>query len=200
MYYFKGIISLLVIAASLELTFVNFISNLSFTNKDKTIRARKLFSNSLSVVPFTDSFIVKDFVSILKCYEEFIECNNNYKVVVVNYIIIDIDTSHNALALDEAQIHITEDIGVSDIDVNKFKETKHIIKAVSITIYTNLKELVANAIIIPKYFSRDVYYEIGCTIIIDSEKLYREFCLEKIASSSYGIVKSVSLGLTLVVV
>lgn len=198
MYYFKGIISLLVIAASLELTFVNFISNLSFTNEDKKIRARKLFSNSLSVVPFTDSFIVKDFVSILKCYEEFIECNNNYKVVVVNYIIIDIDTSHNALALDEAQIHITEDIGVSDIDV-MFKETKHIIKAVSITIYTNLKELVANAII-PKYFSRDVYYEIGCTIIIDSEKLYREFCLEKIASSSYGIVKSVSLGLTLVVV
>ncbi|XP_069362610.1 uncharacterized protein [Maniola hyperantus] len=190
-YYFKEFISLLLLTASLKKTIVNFISNLSDIDRDSA--ERKSSSNSLEVVPFAKSFIVKDFVSILKCYEEFIEYSN---VVVVNYII---DTSHNALALGKAQTtHITEDIDISELDVNKFKETKHIIKAVSITIYTNLKELVADAII-PKYFSRDVYYEIGCTII-NLEKLYGEFCLKKIASSSYGIVKSVSLGLTLVVV
>ncbi|XP_046974149.1 uncharacterized protein LOC124540537 [Vanessa cardui] len=170
---------------------VNCLTNLMNINKVSTKRYSP--SDSLDVVPFSENYIIKDFLSILECYEEFIKYDT---VVVVNCI----DTSHDALALDNAQVkHITEDIiVVSDIDVNKFKETKHIIKAVSITISTNLNELVANAII-PKYFSRDVYYEIGCTII-NSEKLFGELCFEKIASSSYGIVKSVSLGLTLVVV
>lgn len=134
-----------------------------------------------------------NFVSIFKCYEEFIV----YDTVVVNYK----DIQHRALALGKAQIkNITDEniIGIRDLAVNNCKEIKHIIKAVSITICTNLNELVADAII-PKYFSRDVYYEIGCTII-DSEKLIGDFCFGKIASSSYGIVKSVSLGLTLVVV
>lgn len=170
---------------------VNCLPNLLNINKVNTKRLSP--SNSIDVVPFSENYIVKDFLSILECYEEFIKYDT---VVVVNYI----DTSHNALALGNAQVkHITEDIiDVSDLDLNKFKETKHIIEAVSITISTNLNELVANAII-PKYFSRDVYYEIGCTII-DSEKLFGKLCFGKIASSSYGIVKSVSLGLTLVVV
>ncbi|XP_050357026.1 uncharacterized protein LOC126777842 isoform X2 [Nymphalis io] len=170
---------------------VNCLTNLMNINKVSTKRFSP--SNSLDVVPFTENYIIEDFVSILECYEEFIKYD---PVVVVNCI----DTSHDALALDNAQVkHITEDIiDVSDLDVNKCKETKHIIKAVSITISTNLNELVANAII-PKYFSRDVYYEIGCTII-NWEKLFGELCFGKIASSSYGIVKSVSLGLTLVVV
>lgn len=95
---------------------------------------------------------------------------------------------HNAHALERA--HEVEDVVLSDIDVNKL--TKHIKNAVNITIYeNNINKLVANTVI-PKYFSRDVYNDIDW-------KLFDDFCFEKIASSSYGIVKSVSLGLTLVV-
>lgn len=144
-------------------------------------------SNALDVVPFVKDrcFLYINFVSILENYDEFIK----QKVVVVNLVIL-----HDALALGYAQKHITDEIiAVSVIDVNNCKEKKHIKNAVNITIFDNFNVLVAD---IPKYFSRYVYYEIGC---IDS-KLFDDFCFEKIASSSYGIVKSVSLGLTLVVV
>lgn len=148
----------------------------------------------LDIVPFERYFINENinFVSILKCYDEFIDNSN---VDVVNYL----DNRHVALALGNAQIkHITDDVDLSKIDVYNYNEMKHIIKAVSITIYNNFNELVADAIIL-KYFSRHVYYEIGCTYY-DSMKLFGDFIFENIASSSYGIVKSVSLGLTLVVV
>lgn len=124
-----------------------------------------------------------DFVSIL---------NGVSNVVIVKYI----DTLHSALALARAPKH-DEDVAISYIDVNNYKQMKHIIKAVSITIFTNFNVLVAD-VIIPKYFSRDVYYEIVCTN--DSEMLFGDFGFGKIASSSYGIIKSTSLGLTLVVV
>ncbi|XP_072945900.1 uncharacterized protein [Epargyreus clarus] len=194
LYNFKETLSFLLIISFFK-NIVNCLSNLF----DTRISSTKRYSTciSLDVVPFSKkSYILNEnnnFVSIFKCYEEFIV----YDTVVVNYK----DIQHRALALDKAQIkNITDEniIGIRDLEVNNCKEIKHIIKAVSITICTNLNELVADAII-PKYFSRDVYYEIGCTII-DSEKLIGDFCFGKIASSSYGIVKSVSLGLTLVVV
>lgn len=124
-------------------------------------------SNSLDVVPFSE-YIVKDFVSILECYE-FNKDN--------------VDICMHALALDDARLD-------TDLDIINVYKTKHIMKAVRITIYYTLIKLVADAII-PKYFSR-MYF--------DSEMLFGELCFEKIASSSYGIGKSVSLGLTLVVV
>lgn len=127
----------------------------------------------------------------MKCYDEFIDSN----VDVVN----NIENRHVALALGNAQNkHITDDIDLSKVDVYNYKQMIHIIKAVSITIFNNFNELVADAIIL-KYFSRDVYYEIECTYY-DSMKLFGDFVFGKIASSSYGIVKSVCLGLTLEVV
>lgn len=120
-------------------------------------------------------------------YDEF-----NATVAVVNY-----KNLHDAHALVYAQEHITDEINIdlSVIDVNNCKETKHIKNAVNITIFDNFNELVAD---IPKYFSRDVYYEIG--FINYDSKLFDDFCFGIIASSSYGIVKSASLGLTLEVV
>lgn len=116
---------------------------------------------------------------------------DNVNIVVVNYIL------HNALALDEAQMKNTVvKVDLSGVYVNKFKEMIHIIKAVSITIFTYLKKLVADAIIL-KYFSRDVYYE--CNYYYDSTKLFGDLFYEKNASSSYGNIETVSLGLTLVV-
>ncbi|XP_050685108.1 uncharacterized protein LOC126979695 [Leptidea sinapis] len=141
--------------------------------------------NISRIVSLIDDYILQNVISILKCYEEFNEIS---KVAVVNYE----DITHSALALDEAQI---TNVDLRDIDV--YYKIKHIVNAVSITIFTKFNELVANAII-PKYFSRDVYYDIGCTI--DSEMLFGELFYKKIASFSYGIVKSVSLGLILVVV
>lgn len=148
----------------------------------------------LDIVPFERYFLKENinFISIFKCYDEFIDNSN---VDVVNYI----ENRHVALALGNAQMkHITDEVDISNIAVNNFKEMIHIIKAVSITIFNNLNELVADAIIL-KYFSRDVYYEIGCTYY-DSMKLFGDFIFGNIASFSYGIVKSISLGLTLVVV
>lgn len=141
-------------------------------------------------VPFERYFSKNiNFIPVLKCYNEFID---KYNVVVVNYI----KNWHHALALGNAQLkHITDDLELSSIDVYNYKETIHIIQAVSITIFNNFNELVANAIIL-KYFSRDVYYEIGCNYY-DSMKLFGDFIFGNIASSSYGIVKSISLGLTL---
>ncbi|VVC99236.1 unnamed protein product [Leptidea sinapis] len=141
--------------------------------------------NISRIVSLIDDYILQNVISILKCYEEFNEIS---KVAVVNYE----DITHSALALDEAQI---TNVDLRDIDV--YYKIKHIVNAVSITIFTKFNELVANAII-PKYFSRDVYYDIGCTI--DSEMLFGELFYKKIASFSYGIVNSVSLGLILVVV
>lgn len=166
---------------------VNFMS--SFDTKLK----RNDSNLSIDIVPFFKEkyFLNNNFESILESYYEFIDS----KVVGVH------DTSHNALALGYAQTKLItdEDLDIiRELDVNNCKEMRHIIKAVSITIFTNLNELVADAIIL-KYFSRDVYYEIGCTYY-DSMKLFDDFCFGIIASSSYGIVKSVSLGLTLVVV
>lgn len=172
------------ITFTLHIIIVNFISILF----DKLSNLKDVSSsNTLDVVPFVKEryFTNIDFVSILENYNEFIEQN----VAVVN-----LEVLHDALALGYAQKHITDEkIDVSEIDIYNFKVKKHIKNAVNITIFDNFNELVAD---IPKYFSRDVYYEIGC---IDS-KLFDEFCFEKIASSSYGIVKSVSLGLTLEVV
>lgn len=169
---------------TLYINIVNFMSSLF----DKLSNLRDVSSsNALDVVPFVKEryFFNIDFVSILENYDEFIK----QKVAVVNLV-----TMHDALALGYAQTHITDEIvGIGEIDVNNFKVNKHIKNAVNITIFDNFNELVAD---IPKYFSRDVYYEIGCT----DSKLFDDFCFEKIASSSYGIVKSVSLGLTLVVV
>lgn len=151
---------------------------------------------SLDVVPFIEKryFINENdnFVSILMSYEEFIECN----IVEVN------DIEHDALALGYAQNeHITENVvDLSALNVTNDKETKHIVKAVSITILNNYNDLVANAII-TKYFSRYVYYEIEYNISqCDPMMLFYDLRFENIASSSYGIVKSVSLGLTLAVV
>lgn len=133
-----------------------------------------------------------NFITIFKCYDEFIDIS---LVDVVNYI----ENRHVALALGNAQKeHITDDVDLSYIAVHNSKKMIHIIKAVSITIFNHLNELVANAIIL-KYFSRDVYYEIGCTYY-DSMKLFGDFIFGNIASFSYGIVKSISLGLNLVVV
>ncbi|XP_045527051.1 uncharacterized protein LOC123715790 isoform X2 [Pieris brassicae] len=131
---------------------VNCLSNLHNT------RFRGRISRVLSK-------IYKDFLSILKCYKEFIDVENVF--------------SHDALALDKAQI---TNIFISYIDVYSVKITKHIVKAVK-TIYTC--KLVAEAMK-PKYFSRDVY--IGVISM-----LFGEFFFENIASFSYGIVKSVSL-------
>lgn len=108
---------------------------------------------------------------------------------------IDVKTSHDALAYVTAQNEtITEvNVGIRDLDVNIFKKMKHIIKAVNITIFDNFNKLVADAIIL-KYFSRDVYYEIGCTITV------LLFCFFVKKASSSCRVESDSLGLTLVVV
>lgn len=147
----------------------------------------------LDIVPFERYFIKNiNFIPILNCYDEFID---KCKVVVVNYI----ENWHDALALGNAQMkHITDNLELSNIDVHNYKEMIHIIQAVSTTIFNNFNELVANAIIL-KYFSRDVYYEIGCNYY-DSMKLFGDFIFGNIASSSYEIVKSISLGLTLDVV
>ncbi|KAJ0171122.1 hypothetical protein K1T71_013321 [Dendrolimus kikuchii] len=174
---------------------VNYIWNF-FDVKAIDIQKYQIMSN----VPFVKEryFITKNvnFVSILKSYDEFIDIDTN----VVNCLT---SNKHDALALGLAQKeHITDgnNIDVRYLDVNNNDKTKHIIKAVSITIFTNFNVLVADAIIIPKYFSRNVYYG-GCTINdYDSKKLFGDYFFENIASSSYGIVKSVSLGLTLEVV
>lgn len=183
-YNFKNLINTgTSLTFTLYIIIVNFISSLF----DKLSNIKDSSSNALDVVPFVKEryFLNIDSVSILKSYDEFIE----HKVAIVCLEIL-----HDAHALGYAQIHITDEkITVSEIDVNNFKKKKHIKNAVNITIFDNFNKLVAD---IPKYFSRDVYYEIGC---IDS-KLFDDFCFEKIASSSYGIVKSVSLGLTLEVV
>ncbi|KAF9797521.1 hypothetical protein SFRURICE_006133, partial [Spodoptera frugiperda] len=169
--------------------FVNSLSNLF------TIKLRfEGHPSTLAIVPFKRYFLKENinFISILKCYDEFIDIR---LVDVVKYT----DDQHDALASSNSRVkHITNEIDVSFIDVNNIKEMIHIIKAVSITIFNNLNELVANAIIL-KYFSRDVYYGIGCTYY-DSMKLFGDFIFGNIASSSYGIVKSVSLGLNLEVV
>lgn len=126
---------------------VNCLSNL-YNTRDKG-RVSRALSN-----------IYKDFLSILKCYKQFIE----------------VEISHFALALGKA--HITN-IFISYIDVCRRKITKHIVEAVK-TIYTcKLAEAM-----LPKYFSRDI----GVISM-----LFGEFFFEKIASFSYGIVKSVSL-------
>lgn len=142
-----------------------------------------------SIVPFIEKnyFLDKqDFVTVLAIYEEFIDGSH---VGVVNCN----ETSQLAHALGNAQRrNITN---VADIDLYKLKEMKHIINAVSITIFDNFNVLVAN--VIPKYFSRDVYYEIGAK---DSEKLFTVYCFDDNASFTYGIVKSISLELTLAVV
>lgn len=143
----------------------------SIPNIKNIVNLTNLFnthSNSLDVVPFSE-YIEKDFVSILECYEF-----NKFNVDVY---------CTNALALDDARTDTMLDVRQN---VNK---TKHIKKAVRITIYT-LNVLVADAII-PKYFS---------IVYFDSEMLFGELCFGKIASFSYGIGKSVSLGLNLVVV
>ena len=101
------------------------------------------------------------------------ECYRFNKIIDVNY--------NQALALEYARNHTD-----LDIRLNVYK-TLHIKKAVKITIYT-LNELVA---IIPKYFS---------IVYFDSEMLFGVLCFGKIASFSYGIGESISLGLTLVVV
>lgn len=169
--------------------FVNSLSNLF------TIKLRfEGQPSTLAIVPFKRYFLKENinFISILKCYDEFIDIR---LVDVVKYT----DDQHDALASSNSRVkHITNEIDISFIDVNNIKEMIHIIKAVSITIFNNLNELVANAIIL-KYFSRDVYYGIGCTYY-DSMKLFGDFIFGNIASSSYGIVKSVSLGLNLEVV
>lgn len=126
---------------------LNFLSNLKYINV--RISTERYISNSLDIVPLSEIYNIRYFGSILKCYEEFIEYDT---VDVVNYT----DTSHDALALDYAQTKNTTNVILKDIDLHNYKETKHIIKAVSITICTNLNKLVANAVI-PKYFSRDVY-------------------------------------------
>ncbi|KAG7296966.1 hypothetical protein JYU34_019881 [Plutella xylostella] len=198
---YKQIISFVVfLLLTLSSTIVNFITNLLNKNNSK-LKNSNFTHVSLTTVPvFKESYFVKDdnmrgFITILKIYREFIEENYRFNVVdVVNYS----ETLHRALALDiESQHrHITNTIvGKEDLDVFNCKEIKHIIKAVSITIFDNFNELVAD-VFIPKYFSRDVYYEIGA---IDSEMLSSVFCVND-ASSSYGIIKSVSLGLTLAVV
>ncbi|XP_048486782.1 uncharacterized protein LOC105383545 isoform X4 [Plutella xylostella] len=198
---YKQIISFVVfLLLTLSSTIVNFITNLLNKNNSK-LKNSNFTDVSLTTVPvFKESYFVNDdnmrgFITILKIYREFIEENYRFNVVdVVNYS----ETLHRALALDiESQHrHITNTIvGKEDLDVFNCKEIKHIIKAVSITIFDNFNELVAD-VFIPKYFSRDVYYEIGA---IDSEMLSSVFCVND-ASSSYGIIKSVSLGLTLAVV
>lgn len=154
--------------------------------------------NPSSIVPYTrKSSILKDendYVSIFEYYKEFIESSG---VRNVNY-----DIMHDALALDHAQNNKknTENY-IDDLEyiyVNNYIETKHINKAVSITICTNFNKLVVDAIIL-KYFSRNVYYEIVSTIN-GSKMLFGEFHLGNITSLSYGVVKSDSLGLNLVVV
>ncbi|XP_063834849.1 uncharacterized protein LOC135084037 [Ostrinia nubilalis] len=149
---------------------VNFISNLFD------------YITTSNVVPFfNERYNILNFLSILN--EEFTE-------------IIYVQTSHDAHAYVNAQNEtITEvKVDVSDLDVNIYKEMIHIIKAVNITIFDNFKKLVADAIIL-KYFSRDVYYEIGCTITV----LLFYFFVER-ASSSRVELESDSLGLKLVVV
>lgn len=95
------------------------------------------------------------------------------------FIITDVvDVPHNALASTKAQIEITDvKLAVSELDViiDIVKKMIHIVKAVNITIFDNFNKLVADAII-PKYFSRDVYYEIDCT---------NGLMLSYMASSSY---------------
>lgn len=135
---------------------VNLISDLFDSNR-KT--ARSNYISNFEIVPFEKKYFVNNnFISILKRYDEFI-----YSVDIVI-------TAH-AFALDDAQKN-TDQLKIRDIYVNIYKETKHIIKAVSTTIFTYLNELVADAIIL-KYFSRDVYYE--CT----NSKLFGELFYEK---------------------
>lgn len=135
---------------------VNLISNLFDSNR------KAACSKSIScfeMVPFEKKYFVNNnFVSILESYDEFIDS-------------VDVVITTHAFALDDAQYN-TDQLNIRDIDVNIYKETKHIIKAVSTTISTYLNELVADAIIL-KYFSRDVYY--GCT----NSKLFGEFFFEK---------------------
>ncbi|CAG9796128.1 unnamed protein product [Diatraea saccharalis] len=160
---------------SIDKTIVNFISNLF----DHSFSKKLYFSSD--VIIFDEIYIFNEFVTILN--DEFM------KVVELE--------KHDALASLSAQN--TERVDLSVIDVNNYKETIHIINAVNITILIdNFNVLVADAIIIPKYFSRDVYYDNGCTKSCDSEMLF-DLCFGNNASSSYGIMRSVSLGLTLVV-
>lgn len=130
---------------------INLITNL-FDSNGKTACSR------FEIVPFEKKYFVNDnFVSILKSYDEFIHS-------------VDVVITTHAFALDDAQEN-TDQLKIRDIDVNTYKETEHIRKAVSTTIFTYLNELVADAIIL-KYFSRDVYY--GCT----NSKLFGEFFFE----------------------
>lgn len=132
------------------------MSGLFDSNRKKTCSNSK---SCFEIVPFEKKYFVNNnFISILKSYDEFIHS-------------VDVIITAHAFALDDAQKN-TDQLKLRDIDVNIYKETKHIIKAVSTTIFTYLNELVADAIIL-KYFSRHVYY--GCT----NSKLFGEFFFEK---------------------
>lgn len=148
-------------------------------------------SSQLDAVSYINTFLFNNLINFMKALNKFDDVIDVYVISVVN-------EEHDARALENAQNeHITKTY-ISVLDVNSFNETKHIMNAVSITIYDDLNEPFAGAIIL-KYFSRDVFYEIGCCSE-DPEKLVDELCFEKIASSSCGIIKSVSLELTIVVV
>ncbi|XP_037876747.1 uncharacterized protein LOC101736650 isoform X2 [Bombyx mori] len=148
-------------------------------------------SSQLDAVSYINTFLFNNLINFMNALNKFDDVIDFYVVSVVN-------EEHDARALENAQNeHITKTY-ISVLDVNSFNETKHIMNAVSITIYDDLNEPFAGAIIL-KYFSRDVFYKIGCCSE-DPEKLVDELCFEKIASSSCGIIKSVSLELTIVVV
>lgn len=194
LYNLKQPFSFLFLALIFLDNIVNFIANLF--NKVSSI-GHKSESDSFDAPISTskDKYFVKESPikenkTILKMFK-YIEDNT---VKLVTY-----DRKHIAPALiSNAQIN-NDTNTVTKIDVRikvkyTFKKMKHIIKAVSITILTKFNELVANVIIL-KYFSRDVYYIIEYTI---ETKLFGDLSFGKIASSSYGIVQSVSLGLNLV--
>lgn len=208
LYNINKTLSLILLVVSLLESIVNFITNLfdKFRLKHRLDLGSNNFNKTL--IP-SDAYYIRedenyflknkldDYINILMKYNEFIE--SNIKMIIVLYYA----RSHSALALDsnaqkQCNTNNLNTVVFIKLYINKFNKIIHIIKAVSITIFIKFNKLVADVIIISKYFSRDVYYYIICTIV--KEKLFGKYDFEKIASSSYGIVQSVSLGLNLEVV
>ncbi|KAL4712576.1 hypothetical protein ACJJTC_007592 [Scirpophaga incertulas] len=174
----------------LILTILYHTSN-PFVNKKIVNSLSNLFDSSLSTQIYT--ILIK-----LACFKPRYICINEFTTILKEeFIDVIMIEEHNALASISAQNDSTKDVVVSVIDIDSLKRTIHIINAVNITIFDNFNVLVADAII-SKYFSSDVYYYIRCTKSCDS-KMLLVLRFGNIASSSYEIVKSVSLGLTLAV-
>lgn len=193
-YNVRNLMPLFVLILSFLEKLLNFLTNLIKNNSRRhclAVTSHKPISTVAIMKPGETYFVkddsIKKIQTILKIYYNFIDINNAVSVVTV------VDDPHeHALrsSTSDAQMkHIIKYktiIDVRDKDRFNIKETKHIIDAVSITIFTYLNVLNADVYKL-KYFSRNVYYIDENSI--DIEMLFGENDFGNIASFSYGIVQ-----------